>query len=325
MQPPDWNDYQTFLALARAGQMARAASALGVDATTVGRRLRRLEARCGATLFEQTREGQVLTEAGEAMLAEVEAMEQAASRIAEQAGGGGPAGLLRISLSEGFASWIVAPALRSFVEAHPRLVVDLVASSGFLSPSKREADLAVTLSRPRAGPVIAGKLSDYSLRLYATRGYLARYGQPGDPAALAQGHRLVGYVPDLLYAPELRYLDEIGPGLAAGLRSPSIIAQHRLIAAGAGIGVLPCFIGDSDKWLVPVLPGLRITRSFWLVTHKDTHNLARVRAFKDWLTALVQRERARLVPRAQFSKGELRITSNHSQSSFATGAPSPRS
>jgi len=297
MQPPDWNDYQTFLALARAGQMARAAGALGVDATTVGRRLRRLEQRTGATLFEQTREGQVLTEAGEGMLAEVEAMEHAASRIAEQADGGGPAGLLRVSLSEGFASWIVSPAMRGFVEAHPRLMVDLVASSGFLSPSKREADLAVTLSRPRAGPVIAGKLSDYALRLYATRGSLARYGTPSAPADLAQRHRLVGYVPDLIYAPELRYLDEIEPGLAATLRSPSIIAQHRLIAAGSGIGVLPCFIGDADKWLVPVLPERRITRSFWLVTHKDTHNLARVRAFKDWLTALVIRERSRLQPR----------------------------
>ncbi|WP_226018755.1 LysR family transcriptional regulator [Novosphingobium sp. FKTRR1] len=297
MQPPDWNDYQTFLAVARAGQMARAAVTLGVDATTVGRRLRRLEARAGATLFEQTREGQVLTEAGEVMLADVEAMEQAASRIAEHADGGGPAGLLRVSLSEGFASWIVAPALRGFVEAHPRLTVDLVASSGFLSPSKREADLAVSLSRPRAGPVIAGKLSDYALRLYATRGYLARYGHPAGPGDLSQGHRLVGYVPDLLYAPELRYLDEIEPGLVATLRSPSIIVQHRLIAAGSGIGVLPCFIGDADKWLVPVLPAQTIQRSFWLVTHKDTHNLARVRAFKDWLTALVARERTRLLPR----------------------------
>ena len=217
MQAPDWNDFQAFLAVARAGQLARAAAAMGVDATTVGRRLRRLEARVGGTLFEQTREGQVLTEAGEAMLAEVEAMEQAASRIAEQAGGA-PTGLLRVSLSEGFASWIVAPALRQFTQANPQLVVDLVASSGFLSPSKREADLAVTLSRPRAGPVIAGKLSDYALRLYATRGYLAQHGTPEHPADLAHGHPLVGYVPDLLYAPELRYLAEIEPGLSATVR-----------------------------------------------------------------------------------------------------------
>lgn len=298
MQANDWNDFQAFLAVARAGQLARAAAAMGVDATTIGRRLRRLETRTGVTLFEQTREGQVLTEAGEAMLAQVEAMEQAANRIAENAADGtGAAGLLRASLSEGLASWIVAPALRGFIEANPRLVVDLVASSGFLSPSKREADLAVTLSRPRAGPVIAGKLSDYTLRLYATRGYLSQHGLPERPDQLAQGHRLVGYIPDLLYAPELRYLAEIEADLAATVRSSSINAQHRMIAAGAGIGVLPCFIGDADKWLVPVLPERRITRSFWLVTHKDTHNLTRVRAFKDWLTALIARERGRLLPR----------------------------
>lgn len=297
MQAPDWNDYQAFLAVARGGQLSRAAAAMGVDATTIGRRLRRLETRLGATLFELTREGQVLTEAGEALLAEVDAMAQSASRIAEQAGGDGAQGLLRISLTEGLASTIVTPALKSFIEVHPRLTVDLIASSGLLSPSKREADLAVTLSRPRAGPLIAGKLSDYTLRLYATRGYLAQNGTPATTADLSRSHRLIGYVPDLLYAPELRYLAEFEPGLSAAVRSPSITAQARMIAAGAGIGVLPCFMGDTDKWLVPVLPERRIVRSFWLVTHKDTHSLARVRAFKDWLTALIARERPRLMPR----------------------------
>jgi DNA-binding transcriptional LysR family regulator len=269
-----------------------------VDATTMGRRLRRLEARLGQTLFEQTRQGQVLTPAGERMLEEVEAMEQAARRISESTDSDrGPSGLLRVSLSEGFGTWLVAANLRSFTERHPRLMVDLVASSGFLSPSKREADLAITLSRPRAGPVIAGKLSDYTLGLYASADYLDRHGVPQKPADLAEGHPLVGYIPDLLYAPELRYLAEIHPGLSASIRSSSINAQHRLVAASAGIGVLPCFIGDADSALMPVLPEQRITRSFWLVTHKDTHNLARVRAFKDWLTALAARERGRLLPR----------------------------
>ena len=297
MQAPDWNDFQAFLAIARAGQLARAAQMLGVDPTTMGRRLRRLETRTGTTLFEQTREGQILTEAGERMLAEVEAMEQAAARIAESAAGeAGPSGLLRVSLSEGFGTWFVARYLREFTRSHPRLVVDIVASSGFLSPSKREADLAVTLSRPRAGPVIAGKLSDYSLRLYASRDYLDQFGVPQRAADLAAGHALVGYIPELVYAPELRYLDEIHPGLAATVRSSSINAQHRLVAAGTGLGVLPCFIGDYDPALVPVLPERRIKRSFWLVTHKDTHSLARVRAFKDWLTGLVAQQRGRLLP-----------------------------
>jgi DNA-binding transcriptional LysR family regulator len=297
MQASDWNDYQAFLAIARAGQMARAAAAMGVDAATVGRRLRRLETRLGATLFEQTREGQILTEAGEALLGEVEAMAQAASRIAEQVNvGSGPAGLLRVSLTEGFATAIVAPALGTFVSAYPRLMVDLVSSTGLLSPSKREADIAVTLSRPRAGPVIAGKLSDYRLRLYAQRGYLDRQGTPDSPASLARDHTLIGYVPDLLYAPELRYLAEFATGLAASVRSTSVLTQHRMIAAGTGIGVLPCFIGDADPSLCPIFPERLITRSFWLVTHRDTHNLARVRLFKTWIGDLVLTQRQRLMP-----------------------------
>jgi len=155
MQVPDWNDYQAFLAIARAGQLARAAG------PRWGWTPRPWAAGCAALKrgsvppCSNTRvEGQVLTEAGEAMLAEVEAMERAASRIAERGGGGANGsltGLLRVSLSEGFASWIVAPALHAFATAHPRLVIDLVASSGFLSPSKREADLAVTLSARAPG------------------------------------------------------------------------------------------------------------------------------------------------------------------------------
>jgi DNA-binding transcriptional LysR family regulator len=297
MQPIHWNDLQDFLAIARAGQLARAAALAGVDATTMGRRLRRLETRLGQTLFEQTREGQVLTESGEALLAQVEGMESAAGRIAEGVRpASGPSGTVRISLSEGFGTWIVASQIHGFVAAHPGLTLDLVASSGFLSPSKREADIAVVLSRPRAGPVIASKLSDYELQLYATPAYLAATGTPAQAAELARGHRLIGYIPDLLYAPELRYLDELYPGLAATVRSSSINAQHRLIAAGTGIGVLPCFIGNADPALIPVLPKLRILRSFWLVTHKDTHQLARVRACRDWLIETVQRNRKVLLP-----------------------------
>ncbi len=253
--------------------------------------------RLGQTLFEQTREGQVLTESGEVLLAQVEGMEAAAGRIAEGVRpASGLSGTVRISLSEGFGTWIVARQIHRFVAAYPGLTLDLVASSGFLSPSKREADIAVVLSRPRAGPVIASKLSDYELQLYATPAYLAATGTPTQAAELAHGHRLIGYIPDLLYAPELRYLDELHPGLAATVRSSSINAQHRLIAAGTGIGVLPCFIGNADPTLVTVLPGRRIRRSFWLVTHKDTHQLARVRACRDWLLETVQRNREILLP-----------------------------
>lgn len=299
MQPLDWSDLQVFQAVAQTGQIGRAGIALKVDATTVSRRLRRLEAKVGSNLVEQTREGQVLTEAGEALLLRVERMSRAAAEIEQ--GSENPAaqisGTLRISVAEGFGSWVLARHLPEFARCHPGLTVDLAANSGFLSMSKREADIAVMLSRPKAGPIIAGKLSDYALGLYAAREYLEAADVPRRGADLLSGHSLIGYIPDLLYAPELRYLDEFHPNLNPRLRSSSINAQHRLIAGGAGIGVLPCFIGDADSALSPVLPAKRIFRTFWLVTHKDTHQLARVQAGKEWIASLIERCRDLLLPK----------------------------
>ncbi|MBS7669436.1 LysR family transcriptional regulator [Croceicoccus gelatinilyticus] len=294
----NWNDLQDFLAIARAGKLASAAEASGVDPTTMGRRLRRLERSLGQRLFEQTREGQVMTEAGEALMVRAEAMERAASGIGQPSTGHGESvtGTLRLALPEGFASSFLPYYLEEFAEAHPRLVTDLAVTPGLLSPTKREADLAIVLSRPRSGPLIAGKLTDYALRLYASRDYLARHGTPKKPADLAQGHRLVGYVPDLLHMPELRHMDRLHPGLEPTLRSSSINAQHNLVVAGAGLGVLHCFAADRDTNLVPVFPTERITRTYWLVTHRDTHQLERVQVFRNWLLRLVKRERTTLLP-----------------------------
>jgi DNA-binding transcriptional LysR family regulator len=297
MQQTDWNDFKAFLAVAQAGQIARAAAKMGVDATTIGRRLRRLEAQTGTTLFEQTREGQALTEAGEMLLASIEVMGIAADQARHKSSGGrGPVGNLRISVSEGFGSWFLTRHIQDFGRRYPELRLDLVASSGFLSPSKREADIAVVLSRPKAGHVIAQKLAPYALRLYASTKYLSERGMPSKPDELGTDHQLIGYIPDLVYAPELNYLADIASELQPNIRSSSIIAQYKLVAAGVGIAVLPCFIGDVDNELVPVLPEIVIDRSFWLVTHKDNRALERVKAGKAWLQEIVQHDRDILRP-----------------------------
>ena len=288
----DWSDLRIFLAVARTGQLRSAATLLKVDATTVSRRLRRLETALQQRLFEQTREGQILTEAGERLALRAEEMDRLATAIEPSAGVALVSGLLRISVSEGFGTWMIAQHLPRFVEAHPELQVDLVANSGFLSPSRRETDVAILLARPRGGPLLSRKLADYALRLYASADYLDRHG-PVTGEAL-RDHPLIGYIPDFIYAPELRYLDEIAPGASLRIRSSSINAQYRLARAGAGIAALPCFIGDADPRLVRVVPEVKIERSFWLVTHQDTRRLARIEAFVVWLTALVKAHRGEL-------------------------------
>lgn len=298
MQAMHWDDLQFFLSLARTGLLTTAARQLDVDATTVGRRIRRLERSLGGqTLFVHGRDGHVLTEAGRQLLARVETIEREADAIAgggDQADGEDVRGHLRVSASEGFGTWMVAHHLGEFAATHPHLSIDLAANSGFLDPSRREADVAILLARPQRGPLITKKLADYRLCLYAARDYLDRHPPIATRSDLP-AHRMIGYVPDLLYSPELNYLDELGPAIEARLRSSSINAQYRMIGAGAGIGVLPCFIGGRDESLVRVLPEVAITRSFWLVTHQDSRHLPRTALFVEWLSALMHRQRDRLL------------------------------
>lgn len=310
MQELDWNDVRAFFAVAQSGQFGAAAANLKVDPTTLGRRIRRLEAFLEQTLFERTASGQVLTESGEKLLAEAERMYEGALLIGETKGSQRQlSGNLRISVSEGFGTYFLADYLHGFAENHPELTTELVADSGFLSPSKREADIAVMLSRPKAGPVVARKLSDYTLGLYASQPYLEKHGRPKSKADLPKDHRFVGYIPDLLYAPELAYLDELWPGLKTHIRTSSIITQLRLVESGAGIAVLPHFMGNKSEKLVQICQDVEISRCFWLVVHQDTKGLARVRAGKEWLDQSVRRGHALLTPRG-FDRGRCLPTFN---------------
>lgn len=297
LQHMDWDKLQYFLSVAHHGTLARAGTALHVDATTVSRRVSALETALGQTLFERAPTGFVLTAAGRALVPHAEAMAAAAARIhSARKGGSGLSGQLRISVSEGFGNSFIAPRLGRFTVAHPEIEIDLVASSGFLNPSRREADMAVLLARPRKGPLITRKLSGYSLGLYAPadrRDWIdAVAGAPLARAAIP----VIGYVPDILYAPELDYLGEIEPGLRATIRSSSILAQRRMIAGGAGVGVLPCFLAAGDPALTRVRPGQTISRAFWLALHRDVAPQPRIRAFIDWLDAEVRESRELLVP-----------------------------
>lgn len=284
----NWDDLRVFLAVARAQRIAPAARALGVDVTTVNRRLARLGAAMGGALFETLGGERRLSETGQALLIHAETIEAAVLSATEgERGRSGIAGHVRLSIAEGLATHVVAPGVARFRAAHPQLRLDLITASGFLNPSKREADVAVMLARPRNRQLRAARLADYRLQLYATRDYLDAHGVPGDAAALGE-HALIGYVPEHIHAVELDYLSEIHDGLVARARSTSINVQHAMIRTGAGIGILPDFIARRDGRLVEVLPGqVALGRTFWLVTHEDTHATPRIEAVTGWLREVV--------------------------------------
>jgi len=290
----DWDDVRIFMAAARAGSLTAAARRLGIDQATVGRRIARLETSLSCTLLTRSPSGLQRTAAGnrlfEAGLDAETAMLAAARTDDTEAS----AGAVRISASEGFGVSILAPALTDLRRQQPGLTIELAASSsGFLSPSRREVDMAVTLSAPADPRLSVEPLTDYQLALYASSAYLAAAGEPDSLQALG-AHDLTGYVEDLIYAPELRYLDEIASGLRPAIASSSIRAQYEIIAAGGGIGVLPCFLAQG---LRPVLTGeVMSTRRFWISTHTDVAGLARMRAVRRWLFDLVEQRRTTLLP-----------------------------
>ncbi len=293
----DWNDLRAFLAVARTGRLTAAAARLGADHTTVGRRVSALEARLGARLFDRSPQGYALTAHGERLLPTAEEIESLTLRAAHDLGEADQAvsGTVRIGAPEGFGSYFLAPLMVALADRQPNLQIQLVAIPGVLSLSKREADIAVTLSAPREGRLVTRKLTDYGLSLYAAPAYLDARPPIRTRADMA-GHRFIGYIEDLLYAPELDYMQAPDVDIQVGLQSSNLIAQLQAAIAGAGLCVLPDFIATAEPGLRRVLPdAVHLERSLWLVTHADLKSLARIRAVTDTIVNAVKNERARFV------------------------------
>jgi DNA-binding transcriptional LysR family regulator len=219
-------------------------------------------------------------------------MESAALAAGEAAGSDDLVeGTVRIGAPDGFGVAFLAPRLGEIADRFPGLTLELVPVPRTFSLSRREADLAVTLERPREGRLVAGKLTDYRLGLYASKGYARRRGLPASLGELA-AHRLVGYVEDLLYTASLDYTGEYLKGWRSDVAVSSAMGQTEAVRAGAGIGILHDFMAKTDPDLVPVLPEHRLTRSYWIVVHEDLRAIRRVAAIAEFIAEIVRRERA---------------------------------
>jgi DNA-binding transcriptional LysR family regulator len=294
----DWDNLRFFLELARSGTLVGAARRLAVDHTTVARRIQALEKQVGTALFSREADGHRLTEAGRRLQPQVEAMENAFLTVesATPASDEGLSGLVRIGATEGFGTIVLAPQLALFAQQHPKLVIDLLAMPRLVHLSRREADIVISLERPARGPVVVAKLTDYVLRLYASKPYLAKHGAIRTREDL-RGHTFISYVDDLLFSKELQYLDELYRPDSFALRSTSILAQHQATVAGAGIAVLPAFIAERDQSLRRVLPDeANFTRTFWMSVPAETRHLARMKATWDFLRQTVEAQRPLLLP-----------------------------
>lgn len=288
----NWDDARIFLAVARAGQILGAARRLELNHATVSRRIAALESALGAKLFRRLTTGSELTPAGERFLDVAERVEadMAAARSDIAGEGEDVSGTVRIGAPDGFGVAYLAPRLGALTALHRGLKIQLVPVPRSFSLSRREADIAITVERPSEGRLVAQKLVDYSLGLFASRSYAAANGLPTKPAEL-KAHRLIGYVSDLVFSPSLAYADEFSSEWDADFSISSALGQVEAVRSGAGIGILHSFIAGSFPELVPVAAAKPIRRAYWLVYHESVRPLRRVQAVAAFITQTVERER----------------------------------
>lgn len=296
----DWNLVRSFLAITRSGSMTAAAKRLKIDYSTLSRRIAALEASLGSQLFDRRTSGSSLTEAGERLLEMAEQMDQLATSAAQSIGDSKlqATGAVRIGTPDGFGTKFLAPRLGELSDRHPELTIELVAMPREFSLSRREADIAVSLTQPSEGRLHSRKLTDYELGLYASKDYLANHPAI-KTAADVPSHRFISYIDDLVYSPELEYTHFVAPELRPAIKSSNLIAQLNSTIAGAGLCVLPYFIAQTEPQLVRVLPSFRLIRTFWLVLHSDLRNIARVRVTADFMAEQANKAQSLFLPKSQ--------------------------
>ncbi len=289
-------DLQLFLAILREGNMVAAGRRAGIDHSTVARRLTALEQSLDARLFDRSPRGVTPTPAAFALQPHAERIESEllAASASVAARDSAVEGVVRLATTEMFGTYLVAPHVERLHARHPGLTLELATESRATSLSKREADIAVMLTMPPRGRLVARKLTDYRLGLYAARDYLDRRGAPMDRNALHR-HHFISYIEELAGFPEMIALDQILPGAAVTFRSSSGAAQQAAVAAGMGIGMLHVFAAQQDERLVRLMPqDVEVWRSYWIVMHADLQRLPRVRATVDFLEEMVGMMRGRL-------------------------------
>lgn len=291
----NWNDLKFFLEVARCGRVTSAAKRLGVDYTTVSRRIASLESALGTLLFEKSRNtGFNLTSEGVALRESIQAIEALMQNACEEITGTDVAlsGKVRIGCTEGFGGLFLAPQLTHFQKQYPAISIDLLAVPHFVNLTNREADIGITLERPTRGPFVSTKLCDYRLQLYATADYLAQHQPIRCVNDLAQ-HSFINYVADLTFSNRLHYLDQFIHQAKTPFCTTGAISQYFACLQGQHLAILPCFIADQDPRLQAVLPDeVRVTNSFWISCHEDFRKLKRIRVIWDYIRAAAEHNEA---------------------------------
>jgi DNA-binding transcriptional LysR family regulator len=289
MQDLDWDDLRYFLAVARAGSLSGAARNLGVNHSTVLRRLSGLEARLDARLFERFQTGYSMTAAGEDLRARLEPLAGEIDALERQLGGLNAAltGTIRITSTDTLAHGLLAPSLAQFRRAHPGIQLELVVNNSFLNLTRREADVAVRPSNAPPDNLVGRPVGAIQTAVYASKEYLRRSDLPPTDWA---AHPWVAPDEALGHLAQARWFAAHVPPERAALRADSLLGMADAVRAGIGLGLLLCLLAERDGDLVRLAPPPPdLDTQVWILTHPDLRRVQRIKALTDHLYGTLSR------------------------------------
>lgn len=294
----NWDDIKIFLEVARSERLSTAAKRLSIDASTLSRRVHKLEESLSTKLFERTVEGHKLTQNGDKLLQFARQMELNASQAFKNITDENiqNSGQVRIGVTEAFGSFFISPHLIALQESFPNIDIELLHFSRNVKISRNEADIAIAVEKPKNTSTIISKLCNYQLQLYGNQTYLDKVMGRIDLSQLSS-YRWVSYVDNLLFTEQLSYLKELDSNIKPHFQSTSITSQYTAIKSGLGIGILPCFLAEQDKSLIKLCSNeIKVIRSLYLITHPESKRLSHVNSVWQYLKQLVADKKTVLMP-----------------------------
>ena len=280
-QLANWDDLRVFLAVARAGSLSGAARSLGVNHSTVFRRIVGLEETLSVRLFERLPTGYELTAAGEETLGIVECIESDVATLDRTVTGQDLrlSGTVRIAVTDMLAFWLLPDHLARLRAAYPGIEIEIVVGNEVLDLSRRETDIALRIGNTPLETLVGRRVGQLDFAIYGAPDYWATNAN----TELAR-HEWIGL--DNAHAPLRQRFDQFLPGVRPSVRSNSIACTVRLAKAGLGLAVLPCAVADHKPDLIRVadLPDT-FSLDLWLLTHEDLRHTGRIRAVLEFLAA----------------------------------------
>lgn len=286
----EWDDYRHFLAIEQAGSVLGAAKQLGVNHTTVLRRIASLERRLGVRLFERLRTGYTPTPAGEELRNVILGVRQVLLDVEHRLSGKDLqlSGVVRIATTDTLSHGLLLPHLRAFRQLHPHIQLQIIGSNQIVSLTRREADIAIRATNQPPDNMLGRKIGLARSAIYGALSYLDERGHD----LASDRHDWIGLDETLAHLPEYRWLERRTPPERIVLRLNNLLHKIAVVKAGHGIAPLLCFLAEREPDLIRLTePEPLFDTDIWLLSHPDLRRVARVRAFMEFITQCAKTDR----------------------------------